>query len=88
MSYVKGEEKVTKTVENRELIETVYKKLKTTEAYGSTRFDSHGYLTRLGRVNTDELRKEFPAIEFKEVNHDGQLTICFRTKGSTGWHGC
>lgn len=103
MSYIKGEEKITKTVKDAATIEKVFnflmahkKKAKVVAAFGSTRFDSHGYvafmLSAFNSVPIWKAQRKFPNIEFK-ISADGKegelphwLYVEYRTKGSTGWH--
>lgn len=89
MAYVKSEEKITKTVEDAKQIDDVYVVLAKTNktAYGSTRFDSHGYICGLKTVDLSKIQNKFPTIEFKIFHDPISLVVCFRTKGSTGWHG-
>lgn len=89
MAYVEGEWKITKTVEDAKQINDVYDTIAKTDktAYGSTRFNSHGYICGLKTVDLSKIQRNFPAIEFKISHNPISLVVCFRTKGSTGWHG-
>jgi hypothetical protein len=83
---IPGEDDI-KSVENQDLIANVYDELvnlvDANDAFGSTRFDSHGYMG--GFTNFPDIRmliERFPEVEFKFI-YD---MIVFRTKGSTGWY--
>lgn len=88
-TWMKSQETITKFVTNAKQINGVYTALTkaSKSAYGSTQFDSHGYICGLKTVDLSKIQNKFPAIEFKIIYDTHNLTVCFRTKGSTGWHG-
>ncbi len=83
MSYTYGSDSW-KTHEDPDIIDKAYEFIK--KRYGgtgSTRFDSHGYLTDTKAADAHELESRFPTLQFRMFPDE----IQFRTKGSTGWWG-
>jgi hypothetical protein len=83
MGYVPGEEHI-KSVENPKLINQVYQTLKKLggDVSGSTRFDSHGYLSGFEELpDMEALQVMFPNVEFdvyppqhqKQMSQPGNL---------------
>jgi hypothetical protein len=99
MAYVRGEEKITKTVESPEVAKAygmIHKMMPRTDEpglvpWGSTRFDSHGYvmsIVRKGILNLSiwRVQRACPSLEFRFHVSNNVFCVMFRTKGSTGWH--
>lgn len=106
MGYFPGEEEVESAREDDELVSAVYRDLDTlatksgSTVYGSTRFDSHGYLAGWDQVpDISILQVKFPEIEFRVTPteetqpgfHDNDefadvIQVAYRIKGSKGWH--
>jgi len=51
------------------------------DAYGSTRFETHGYLDGVQAFDSSTMEAQFPGVEFAFT---GQL-LRFRMRGSKGW---
>lgn len=82
MAYVAGEERI-ESVEDKQAVDAAFEALRRPGSWGSTRFDSHGYVSGL---------KERPAVVLDGIeirvteNANGTFKARFRTKGSRGWH--
>lgn len=76
MAYIPGEEDI-ESVEDDELVSKVYRTLKKLGGHvvwGSTRFDSHGYLEGFEHLpDMEALQIMFPTIEFNVVGADPNL---------------
>lgn len=59
-------------------------------SFGTTRWSSHGYAAVFCRppktLSLWRLQRSHPDFEFKILLRS-PVFVCFRTRGSTGWHG-
>lgn len=103
MGYIDGEEDIESSGSDPVLINAVYHDLGLLggdELWGSTRFDSHGYMSGYDKFpDISVLQVKYPNIEFKIIpdpdetpgfhvddTFGGDITVAYRLKGSEGWH--